>query len=225
MYNSIYIFFFKEGNTLAIKNHLDKSKEFIEKTKNHSIYMAKKISKQLLIFIGLILLFFVIILLQLIAIPFIKISLFAHIAIDLFIDIIVVIQVIKVGFKHFDGDSIIERSTSIFFGLFCYLWLLSLFAVIFFIYYSLVPENNFLPKEFTVQLENSISNIFSDNSEDVPGFGTIPLLLLRAIYNYVFPNFYKFPTSQGLAVVVQFYIGKFTDIFMLAFIVDKIKKK
>lgn len=125
------------------------------------------------------------------------------------INIWIIFKVVKNGFKYFKGTSTMDISFSICYGLMCYLCLLSQIALIFFYYYFYYEGYGVVPAEVAQAFNTGETDLLTD---------------FRIVLNYVFPNFYKFPTAQGIMVVIQFYIGKFTDLFILAFIVEKIKK-
>lgn len=117
--------------------------------------------------------------------------------------------VIKNGFLAFKGTKTADIAYSICYGLTCYLCLLSQIALIFFFYYIYYDGHGVVPVHVASEFIEGRTDFVTD---------------FRIVLNYVFPNFYKFPTAQGIMVVIQFYIGKFTDLFILAFIVDQIKK-
>ena len=138
---------------------------------------------------------------------------YTYIALMLILNLVIFLAVIRIGFKYFNGTTYLDRCMGMAFGLLCYLSLLFQFGVIFLIYYLMKPTVDYFPDAVAETIYAGIRN------ESIH-----PMYIIRTIYNYVFPNFYKYPTAGGIAVVVQFFLGKFTDIFILAFIVEKLKK-
>lgn len=168
------------------------------------------LSKQIFIIISVMVIYSMLAIFQIAVVDYTKIDLSFFMFIVILINIFLVIQVFKFGFKYFKGESLLDRSMSIFFGLLCYLCLLSQMALIFFYYYYYYDCYGVIPREIFPELRNGNADLMYE---------------VRILLNYVFPNFYKYPTATGIMVVVQFYIGKFTDLFILAFIVEKIKKR
>ena len=129
-------------------------------------------------------------------------------------NILISIKVFKFGFRILlkntiiSQDSSVDKSLNITFGLLCYLLLVFQFAIVFMFFYLATANFSVIPEKLARVIEH----------KDM-------YFLLKIVLNYVFPNFYKFPSASGIAVVCQFFIGKFTDIFILAFIVEKLKKK
>lgn len=140
----------------------------------------------------------------------------SHISIVLaiIINIILFLTIIKVGFKIFKNDNYFNRALSIAFGLLAYLSLLFQFGIIFFTYYLLNNCSNIVP-------EQEITKLLVNGKGDTSNI----LGVIKLILNYVFPNFFKYPTAPGIVVVIQFFLGKFTDLFILAYIVEKLKNR
>lgn len=132
------------------------------------------------------------------------------ILIVIFLNIFLGIRLIQFGIKYFNGNSALYRGLSIVFGLSCYLCIMSQFGLIYFNYYIYYDGFGVIPYNIIVMLKENQTTYIED---------------IRIVLNYVFPNFYKFPTAHGIVVVSQYFIAKFTDLFVLAFIVDKIKKR
>lgn len=168
------------------------------------------LSKQIFLMLFVIAIYSIVAAVQIVVVDSNKVDLRILIVLVIMINIFLVIEVFKFGFKYFKGESFLNRSMSIFFGLLCYLCLLSQVALIFYCYYYYYNCYGVVPKE-------TIAKIRDGNV----GF----MYEIRIILNNVFPNFYKFPKASGVMVVAQFYIGKFTDLFILAFIIEKIKDK
>ncbi|KEI02436.1 hypothetical protein [Clostridium botulinum] len=130
------------------------------------------------------------------------------------IDILLFLGILKIGFKTFKNTTYFDKALSIILGLMVYLSLMFQFAIIFFTYYLTNDSFNIIP-------EPQITAIFNDTQKDTSNV----LQIVRLILNYVFPNFFKYPTATGLVVVFQFFLGKFTDLFILAYIVKKLKNE
>ncbi|MCQ6288015.1 hypothetical protein [Bacillus cereus] len=122
---------------------------------------------------------------------------------------------IKKGFSYFSGEDTIHRIISIIFGLSAYICLLLQIGIIFLGYYYVQYSDTIFSQEKVLLLEDMFN-----------GQQPIDLLfIIRILFNNIFPLFFKYPDKEGIMVGIQFFMGKFIDIFILAFIVEKLKRK
>lgn len=134
----------------------------------------------------------------------------------LIVNVLFIFKVMNYGFRKLRDDHKLERIFSLIYGVACYLCLIVQFAVLFYIFYVSVDGGGVIPKEVMASLAK-MENM--DNS---------PQMLkqyLSPIYTHVFPGFYKFPSNPGFYSIIQYYVGKFTDLFVLAYIVEAIRKR
>ncbi len=100
----------------------------------------------------------------------------------------------------------LHRVINTLFGLFCYLGMILQLGLVFYFLYLL--EGN--------------AAVLTKPTLDAAGLATTAAgTHVTNILNHVLPHFYEFPVNLGTLPVVQHFIGKFTDIFLLAFVVDK----
>ncbi len=137
----------------------------------------------------------------------------------IFINILFFLYLIKKTYKYLEKGKF-PKYIHLSFGLLSYLCLIFQFSVAFFMYYVAyeiyTSSYNMIPEHIIYIIYDDLSDTdFIDNAR----------IIVRAIVSYVVPNFYKYSTATGIMPTIQFYLGKFTDIFILAFIVDKIKTK
>lgn len=135
---------------------------------------------------------------------------------SMIVNVIFIFKVMNYGFKQLRDSHKFERIFSLVYGVVCYLCLIFQFAVLFYIFYLTVDGGGVIPKEVMKQLV-SLQNI--ENNEKVFQEYVSP------VFAYVFPGFYKFPSNATIFSIVQYYIGKFTDLFILAYIVEAIRKR
>ena len=93
------------------------------------------------------------------------------------------------------------------FGSVCYLGLLTQMGVLFFFYYMVTGNQSILPPKLLAAAALQPENLGLDE-----------------VFNHVFPYFYRFPVNSGMMPVVQFYTGKFVDLFVLAYLVDVVRR-
>lgn len=137
-----------------------------------------------------------------------KVDLRLMILVVVVINIIAINRIIKLGFEYFQGDKRVDRILSISFGLLSYLLFMWQLGLVFFYYYVYYKGYGVVPKTVANEFLLERTDFVTD---------------LRLIVNFVFPFFYRFPNVQGIMVVIQFFIGKFADLFILAFIVQRIR--
>lgn len=100
----------------------------------------------------------------------------------------------------------LHRLLNTLFGLFCYLGFVFQLAVIF--YFSYLIDGN--------------AAVLTQGTLDLVQAGQVPAMQhVRNLFNHVLPHFYEFPVNLGVMPAIQHFVGKFTDLFLLAFIVEK----
>lgn len=134
----------------------------------------------------------------------------------LIINIIFVFKVMHYGFKKLRDDHKFERVFSLLYGVACYLCLIVQFAMIFYLFYISLNGGGVLPKEVLVEFEKVDPKM--NNAQIIDKY-------FSPILTYVFPGFYKFPAKPGIFSIIQYFVGKFIDLFVLAYIVEAIRKR
>lgn len=196
------------------KTHLKKVSEVAEGTVKGTISIAKEVGIYISIIIAIPILSFLLDLVLLIFISLANVDGGLSIAISIIVVIQAFILIIKIGFNRFSEETYLNRIFAIIFGFTAYWSLLFQLAIIFALYYG-VSHSSILPMD---QIKSEWMNLERGVNPDL-------LFWIRLILNDVFPNFFKYPTAQGIAVTFQFFLGKFIDLFILAFIVERLKKK
>lgn len=175
--------------------------------------LSKRIFKYFLTIISIPFMCIVVDILQFILWEDLNISLHNLLFGEILVNIILFTIILKVGFKYFNGKDYLDKFLVIIFGIQAYIFLIVQLSIIFFLYYISIESQTLIPS-------NILNNFFISLQDGGINLESIFAIIL----NYVTPNFFKYPTATGLTVVAQFFIGKFIDLLILAFIVDKLKR-
>lgn len=177
---------------------------------------AKEVLRGLLIFLRLFVGYTVLFLLELMAVMFFPDHTGKLLIVSLIVNVAFIFQFMNYGFKKLRDDHKLERIFSLVYGIACYLCLIFQFAVLFYLYYMTVEGGGVIPKEVMGQL-SALEHVSNDDA--------VLRTYIGPLFSHVLPGFYKFPSTTAIVPILQFYIGKFTDLFVLAYIVETIRKR
>lgn len=120
------------------------------------------------------------------------------------------------GFRRLESNTRIENVISLVYGVVCYLCLIFQFGFLFYFFYLTLPDGGGVLPPQAMQLLQSGEWLQNDDAFEA---------MTKPLFGYVLPIFYRFPSNVGPIPVMQFYIGKFVDLFILAYMVEQIRRR
>ncbi len=121
------------------------------------------------------------------------------------LNVFFIFRIMNYGLKKLRENHKLERVFFLVYGVICYLCLIFQLAVLFYIFYLTIEGGGVIPKEVMKHLDSLQS---AANNEKVLGE------YINPIFTYVFPGFYKFPSNGTIFSIMQYYVGKFIDLFI-----------
>ena len=135
--------------------------------------------------------------------------------ISLILNVFFIFRFMNYGYQKLRENHRMERLFFLVYGIICYLCLIFQLAVLFYIFYLTLNGAGVIPKEVMEGLDK-LQNAANDEK--------VFQAYISPMFTYVFPGFYKFPSNGSIYSIMQYYVGKFIDLFILAYIVEAIRK-